>query len=198
MKVLYLDACIRGEESRTAQLCQVALEEIQGLWKEAEVTRLELEKMDLLPLNRERLNARGALEHQQAYDAPVFALARQLAEADLVLIGAPYWEASFPSILRVYVEHVSVVNITFGYTPEGAPKGLCKAERMLYVTTAGGLIEDRNFGFAFLDNLFHLYGVEKTECHTAENLDIQGADVEGILRKSEEELRRKIRAWKNN
>ena len=195
MKVLFLDACIRGEESRTKQLCQAALEEIQTLWKDAEITHLDLNAMDLLPINRERLNRRDGLEKRKVYDDPIFDLAHQLAAADLVLIGAPYWEASFPSMLRVYVEHVSVVNITFGHTPEGLPVGLCRADRMLFITTAGGPIEDKNFGFQFLDNLFHLFGVDKTECHAAEGLDIQGADVEGILRTSEEKLRRAIRAW---
>lgn len=195
MNVLYIDACIRGEESRTAKLCQVALEEIQAQYPQAVVTRLELDKLGLLPLNRTRLDQRKELEHQGRFDDPMFDLGHQLAGVDLVVIGAPYWEASFPSVLRVYVEHVSVVNLTFGYTPEGAPCGLCQGERMLYITTAGGAIEDKNFGFYFLDHLFHLFGVEQTQCLAAEGLDVVGADVEGILREKEQELRRLIQAW---
>lgn len=196
MKVLYLDACIRGEESRTKKLCEAALSEIQSIWKDTEITHLDLKNMDLLPLNQERLSRRDALEKKRAYDDPIFDLAHQLAQADLVLIGAPYWEASFPSVLRVYVEHVSVVNITFGHTPEGMPVGLCRGERMLFITTAGGPIADKNFGFQFLDNLFRLFGVKETQCHAAEGLDIVDADVEGILQTSEEALRRTIQAWR--
>lgn len=197
MNVLYLDACIRGEESRTAKLCRVALEEIRALYPQAEVTHLELDKLDLRPLHRDTLGRRHELEHQGSFDDPMFDLGRQLAGADLILVGAPYWEASFPSLLRVYFEHVSVVNLTFGYNEQGAPCGLCRGERMLYVTTVGGLMEDKNFGFAFLDNLFHLYGVEKTQCLAAEGLDIVGADVDGILKEKENDLRRLIRDWGN-
>ena len=37
-----------------------------------------------------------------------------------------------------YFEQINVLGITFVYTPEGYPKGLCRAKALYYVTTAGG------------------------------------------------------------
>ena len=75
---------------------------------------------------RDRLISEGSL------DSPVFDLARQFSEAETIVIAAPYWDLSFPAVLKQYFEQVNVVGITFRYTEEGIPEGLCKADRIFY------------------------------------------------------------------
>ncbi len=53
------------------------------------------------------------------FDDPYFRYARQFAGADEIVIAAPYWDLSFPSVLKVYLEHICITGITFQYTPEG-------------------------------------------------------------------------------
>lgn len=60
-----------------------------------------------------------------------------LPPADVILVGAPYWEYQFPALLRCYVEHISVSGLTFAYGEDGRPHGLCKGDRLFYLTTAG-------------------------------------------------------------
>ncbi|MDO5385284.1 MAG: hypothetical protein Q4F08_10535, partial [Rikenellaceae bacterium] len=65
---------------------------------------------------------------------------------------------------------------------EGMPAGLCRAKKLIYVTTAGGPILESGYGFPYIRELARtFYGIEETVCFQAENLDVQGADVEGIL-----------------
>ena len=60
----------------------------------------------------------------------MFELARQFAAADQIVIAAPYWDLSFPAALKQYFEQINVLGITFAYTPEGVPKGLCRARKL--------------------------------------------------------------------
>lgn len=68
----------------------------------------------------------------------MFRYAKQFAYADTIIIAAPYWDLSFPSMLKVYIENIYVTGIVSKYGKDGVPIGLCKASELTYVTTAGG------------------------------------------------------------
>ena len=198
MHLLFVNCCIRGEESRTLRLCRVALEELKKKYQDLTVEELCLDEEDLRPLNNARLAARHALEKERAFSDPMFRYARQFAAADMVLMGAPYWEFQFPAMLRCYLEHISVGDLTFHYTEEGYPVGLGKVQRLLYVTTAGGPIQGRNCGYDYVKtHCGDMLGVPQMDFAAAENLDVWGADVEGILTQAEQALRQQIRGWQD-
>ena len=88
---------------------------------------------------------------------------------------------TFPAALKVYLEWASAIGVTFGYTKEGQQVGLCKARHLVFITTAGGPIGNLNLGYDYLKAWANMVGIPETHCLTAENLDIRGADVEGIL-----------------
>ena len=106
------------------------------------------------------------------------------------MIAAPYWDLSFPAALKQYFEHINVRGITFTYTPEGIPKGLCRAKQVYYVITAGGDYAPEEFGFGYVKALAQgYYGIEDVRLFQAVGLDIEGADAEEILQKSMESIR---------
>ena len=196
MNILFVNACIRGEASRTLGLCRAALEEIRAKYPQGEITELCLDQEELLPLHSDTLAQRNQLEHQGDFSHPMFRYARQFAQADLILIGAPYWEYQFPALLRCYIEHISVNGLTFAYGEDGRPHGLCNGERIFYITTAGGPILDRNCGFDYLKTLFsNMMSFTKIDYAAAECTDVIGYPVEEELRKTEARLREQIRAW---
>ena len=62
------------------------------------------------------------------------------------------------------------------------PQGLCRANKLTYVTTAGGPIFSENFGYGYVRALATtFFGIKETRMIKAENLDIRGADVERLL-----------------
>ena len=201
-KVLLINACARPE-SRTHRLARYVLEQLklagekesqeEGKGRQpragSEKIRVEevklYEETQLLPLDNERLEERNGCIAAGDFSAELFRYARQFAEADEIIIAAPYWDLLFPAVLRTYLEQVTVTGVTFYYTPEGIPKGLCKASRLIYVMTAGGSVGDYNFGFDYVKALAGtFYGIPQTICIKAENLDIVGADTEKILRET--------------
>ena len=121
-------------------------------------------------------------------DHPMLQPAFEAARADLMLVGAPYWDMAFPAALKVYLEWASAIGITFGYTKQGQQVGLCRARHLVFITTAGGPIGNLNLGYDYLKAWANMVGIPQTHCLTAENLDILGADVEGILTKARQQL----------
>lgn len=195
MKILWVDACTGNEAvSRTYGLCRVFGEEYQKQRPRCEITHLRLFEAGIsyltptLVQKRDRLLSEGRLEH------PMFGYARDFAGADRILIGAPYWDLSFPAVLKCYFEQISVCGITFRYTPAGA-EGLCKAAKLLYITTSGGYIGGADFGGDYIKGLCSLYGIPQFECVSAQGLDIEGSDIRGILAEAARQLRRKVLDW---
>ena len=156
--VLLIDSCVRGECSRNLALARQWLAEQVP---EARVEHLRLYELDLSPLPLEEVEARQDVS-----------LARQFARADESVVAAPYWDLSFPAILKVYLERVCVTDVTFRYVG-ATPEGLCRAKRAVYVSTAGGYVGDRHLGEEYVRELFRqLFGIPEFLTVRREGLDL--------------------------
>ncbi|MDD3165624.1 MAG: NAD(P)H-dependent oxidoreductase [Oscillospiraceae bacterium] len=181
--LLFVNCCLRGESSRTLRLCNVLLSRLAEAYH---IEQCDLATAGFAPLTADDLAARDALADESA---PFLAAARQFAAADLIVIGAPYWDLSFPAALRVYLEQVSLIGVTFHYTEDGRAAGLCNAEKLIYITTAGGFIGANNYGYDYLTALCReLFGIAETAFVSAEGMDIIGYDAEGALQRAEAAL----------
>lgn len=187
-QILFVNACVRPE-SRTLELAQHVLRKLDGA-----VTEVRLFDEHIPPLDLEGIQTRDACVRAGDDSAPILRYARQFAQADTIVVAAPYWDLLFPTVVRAYFEAVTVTGVTFRYTPEGVPESLCRAKRLIYVTTAGGPIGERNFGYAYVKALAQtFYGIPEVMCFTAEGLDIVGADVAAILRDAKQAVDRTLR-----
>lgn len=177
--ILFINACVR-EESRTKRLADCLLSKMEG-----EVEELRLSDVSFPLVDERFLQNRDHLIACEDYDNPLFDLARQFAGAEQIVIAAPYWDLSFPAVLKQYIEQINVVGITFMYTPEGIPKGLCRAKELYYVMTAGGMYVPEEFGYGYVKALArNFYGIEECKLIQAAGLDVDGADVEEIMKKT--------------
>lgn len=185
--ILFVNACVRPQ-SRTLRLARRVLEKLGGTVEEVDLSREPVRPLDL-----ETLRERDALLAREDYGAPAFQYARQFAAADAIVIAAPYWDLSFPAALKVYLENVMITGVTFGYSPEGIPFGLCKARRLIYVTTAGGPIVGSDHGFGYVRSLAEsFFGIPDVRRFSAEGLDIVGADVEQLLARALAQIEREL------
>ena len=188
--LLFVNACVRGKDSRTLSLCEKLLERIHEENRKDMAFKIEeirLSTENLLPLNYERLQRRDELLAAGITDDTMFDYANAMAQADMIMIGAPYWDMSFPATLKMFLEAASVVGITFAYAEDGTPIGLCQANDLYYVTTSGGYIGDCNFGFEYVNALSKLYGIENAHFVSAQGLDMEGADVAAIMEQAFEQ-----------
>ena len=177
MSVLFINACVR-ENSRTLVLAKNIMKNIPG-----EITEVNLNMENIEPLNRITLEKRENLVHKRNFDDPLFRYAKQFAEADEIVIAAPFWDLSFPAKLKIYLEQITVAGITFQYI-NGRPTGLCKAKSLTYVTTSGGPIFD-DFGYTYIKTLAKkFYGIKKTSAIRATNLDVDMISAQDLLTKA--------------
>ena len=173
---LFVNACVR-KESRTMMLADRFFAEQGKPYKEVRLENIKFPEAD-----EEFLKRRDILIRKGEFADPMFDLAREFAEADEIVIAAPFWDLSFPAALKQYFEQINVVGITFRYTDEGVPEGLCRAERLTYITTAGGDFFPAEFGFGYVKALSeNFYGIGEVRLIKATGLDIDGANVEMIL-----------------
>lgn len=181
--ILYINACCR-ENSRTDELARHLLSILSG-----NVQSVNLYKENIIPLNSQLLLKRDSLLKQGRTDDKSFALARQFASADIIVISAPYWDLMFPSVLKVYLENITACGVTFRYSDKGIPESLCKAESLYYVTSSGGYISENNFGFDYIRALATgFFGITDVKFFSAQGLDIYGADVNCIMQKAKEDM----------
>ena len=172
---LYINCCVRAE-SRTDRLAKAVLQKLGG-----DYTALKLYEEHLRPLDSDTLNKRTALIEQGDFSDKMFDCAKQFAAADTIVIGAPYWDLSFPAPLKTYIENIYVTGVVSEYDESGMPRGLCKAERLYYVTTAGGPY-DPTYSYGYIESLCkNFFGILDTRLIKAEMLDIAGNDAEQIL-----------------
>lgn len=182
--LLLINACIRGKDSRTLQLCEKLLARIQEENKKDlafHIEEIRLSTENLLPLNYERLQRREELLGNGCLEDTMFDYANAVKEADMLVIAAPFWNMSFPAMLKIFLESASVEGITYTYAEDGTPQGLCNAQDLYYVTTSGGVIGECNFGFEYVNALSKLFGIEHVHFVSAQGLDMEGADMNALL-----------------
>ena len=168
-QILFVNACMRGpERSRTWKLCQTFLNACKNRWPEAEIRERDLTASPLPVLTTELDDRRHQRFPENPRD-PMFDPAHEVAQADLVVIGAPYWDLTFPAALKVYLEWA-----------------MSRARELVFITTAGGPLEGQNYGFDYLKGLAAMFGIPSARCLSAQELDIQGNDQEAILREAQE------------
>lgn len=184
-KILFVNACVRSD-SRTLRLAHKLLDKIAQSYDE-----VRLEEISFPVVDEAFLRTRDSLIAAEDFANPVCDLARQFAEANTIVIAAPYWDLSFPASLKQYFEQINVLGVTFKYNEKGIPVGLCKAEKVFYVTTAGGDFAPDEYGFGYVKALAqNYYGIQDVRKIEAVGLDIYGADVDAIMKATEEEILR--------
>ena len=186
--ILYIDSCINRDHSRTERLAQAYLQKrLTG--ENAHIETIVLEDAPIQALNEKSLSYREKCIHEHNFSDPVFDFAKRFAAADELVVAAPFWDFSFPAMLKIFLELICVRDLTFRYTETGGIANLTKLNSVTYITTSGGYINEDNCGYEYVKKLCSgLFGVERFRCISAQGLDIFGNDPEAILKKAMETL----------
>ena len=177
MGLLFVNACMRAQ-SRTERLARAWLEMF-----DSEVEEIRIGQLNIRPLEPQSLVSYGRAVSTARYEEGMFDYAKQFAAADEVLIAAPFWNFSIPAKLHDYLELVCTQGVTFDVDETGAYVSLCRARKLTFVTTSGGIIapeDDHAFGYVqTLAKVF--WHIPEVSCVMAEGLDAAGANVEALL-----------------
>ena len=165
-KLLYIDACIRDEESRTKR---IATPIVEALKEKYDVQTLVINDLDLAIVQKELITKRmnGYIEPQ------VMMWAESVRDADRIVIAAPFWDMSIPAALKNFLELCSIFDVTFKCDDKTC-YGNCKSEKTLYITTRGMDIDTGDVldqGTSYLKALAWLWGIGSVQVVSAQNMD---------------------------
>ena len=188
-KILYVNACVKHDiASRTDRLAQAYLNKCLES-RNCSLSVVNLEDTIMYPLTGKSLAERENAIENNDFSGSQFELAHSFAGADEVVIAAPYWDMSFPALLKLYIEQLCVNKLTFCYDENGRPRGLTNIKKAVYLTTSGGYIGSCNFGFDYIKGVFStLFSIPELSFYSAEGLDIFGNDPEQILAEAIEKM----------
>ena len=136
--------------------------------------------LSLQPFDPAMLDERDALASVQAWDAPVYDLARQFRAADAVVVAAPFWDLSFPAALRTYIEYISANGLTYHYEPNGC-HGDCRAQQLVYLTTGGDVEREDSLGALYWRQLCAMFGIGRFDDVFGGGLDLDPAGTEELV-----------------
>lgn len=86
------------------------------------------------PLERQKDEHKEAVLHS---DEAI----KELMDADILVIGVPFYNFGIPSTLKAWIDHVARSGITFRYT-DGRPEGLVKNKRVYLAVASGGVYSE--------------------------------------------------------
>jgi FMN-dependent NADH-azoreductase len=163
--LVVINACMR-EGSRTQKI----LDGLLGVLGK----KYNIEIIDLSTLNMSWIGEKDLKDRDNGYVPEKFvSMSKKVANADRLVIAAPFWDMSFPSVLKVFFENISLFNITFTSTQTECV-GLCKAKKVLYITTRGMNIKTGDpleQATPYIKALSKLWGLGELYVLSAENLD---------------------------
>lgn len=179
-KVLFVNSCIRRDKSRTYEIAKHFIDSLNKSEYNVEEICLMDEPLECFKdgffEQRERLIASGNYNH------PRFRYAWQFKDADKIVIAAPFWDLSFPALLKVYIENLCVEGITFKCNESGC-FGVCNADKLIYITTRGGTYTDSpmEMGAKYIDAMCSFFGIETFKCIAADGLDVLVDEYDKIM-----------------
>ena len=170
-KLLYIDACLRDEESRTKRVAEPVVE---ALSKKYDVIKFVLNDLPLELVKKPLLTKRLAGD----IPAEVMMWAEAVRDADRIVIAAPFWDMGIPAVLKVFFELCSIFDVTFK-SNDKVCYGNCKAEKMLFITSRGMDIstgDELEQATPYLKALSWLWGIGPLEVVAMQNMDYVSAE----------------------
>ncbi|HZH58713.1 MAG TPA: FMN-dependent NADH-azoreductase [Metabacillus sp.] len=106
-------------------------------------------------------------EEEKAKVGRLNELSEQFISGDKYVFVTPFWNFSFPPVMKAYVDSVAVAGKTFKYTAEG-PIGLLTDKKALHIQSRGGIYSegpaaDLEMGHRYLNVIMNFFGVPSFE-----------------------------------
>jgi FMN-dependent NADH-azoreductase len=176
LNVLELNAAARYDGSISRELVADLVAALEDRFGSVAITRRDLAKG--LPFIDEEWVAANFTPDEERNDhhrrtlAQSDELVAELQENDVLVIGAPIYNFSVPSVLKAWIDMVARARLTFRYTDAG-PEGLLTGKKAYIVVPSGGVSVGSEMDFAtpYLRQALAFLGITDVEF-----IGAQGAD----------------------
>eukprot|EP01137_Pigoraptor_chileana_P013916 Opistho-2@67960 len=137
MNLLHIDSSITGPASASRAISAAVVERLDAENPAIDTVYHDLAAQPLSHLTLDILGDPAANAELQAFLA-----------ADVVVIGAGFYNFGIPSQLKAWLDRILISGQTFRYGPEG-PEGLAGDKRVIVALTRGGLYSEGSPAAAF-------------------------------------------------
>lgn len=190
--LLYITANPKGlAQSYSLQLGQAFIEAYQAAHPQDEIRQLDLYRQEENFLQLSDMEVLFAPDKAALAGHPVLAPVHQFMQADKYVFAFPMWNFGLPSILKAYVDKISVAGLTFRYTADG-PQGLLHNKKALLLNATGGDYREAiqlDHCARYMQDILAFMGVTDVQSFTVHSTNIQGFDAAGLLAQKQEEVR---------
>jgi FMN-dependent NADH-azoreductase len=180
MKLLHVDSSILGGHSVSRQLTAEIVAEWCKNRPDTTVEYLDLAVNAPNHFGADAIAVKGIAqpeptEAQRAENAVSEQLVSQFLAADVIVIGAPFYNFSIPTQLKAWIDRLAQPGRTFTYTEKG-PTGLATGKTVIVASTRGGAYSTSEGGQAmehqesYLKVVFGFFGVTDVRIVRAEGL----------------------------
>ena len=143
MKLLHIDSSITGNNSASRKLTQQIVEAWVAKHSDTQVEYLDLavdtpNHFTMAAMAPRTGQTEGLSAEQIAENAVSEKLVSQFLAADVVVIGAPFYNFSIPTQLKAWIDRIAQPGRTFRYTANG-PEGLAKGKTVIVASSRGGV-----------------------------------------------------------
>ena len=143
MKLLHVDSSITGDNSASRKLTQQVVNAWIEKHPDTQVEYLDLvanapNHFTMAAMAPRTGQTDGLSAEQVAENAVSEKMVSQFLAADVVVIGAPFYNFSIPSQLKAWIDRLAQPGRTFRYTAEG-PEGLAKGKTVIIASSRGGV-----------------------------------------------------------
>ena len=130
-------------------------------------------------------------------------LVSQFLAADVVVIGAPFYNFAIPTQLKAWIDRLAQPGRTFRYTADG-PEGLAKGKTVIIVSTRGGVYSTNEAGQAmehqesYLKVVLGFFGVTDVRIVRAEGLAMGGETRQQALAAAAQAIQAQVKTGAAN
>lgn len=182
-KILHIISSPRGSESYSIKLGNAIVDKIKSEYpgstvKENNLAKNQFPHLDdaqitsfyTPPQHRTPENIEAIHNSDQAID--------EIMEADILVIGAPFYNFSIHSTLKAWIDHISRAGVTFRFTETGY-EGLVHGKKIYIALASGGIysegvMQSYDFCATYLNAIFGFLGMTDVTVFRVEGTAIPG------------------------
>lgn len=194
MRVLQLSASLFADQGVSSQLGRALMARINATAGGWQVIHRDFSRDPIPHLDGQWLAALGTPaserdDHQARQVAYSDQLIAELQQADLLVIAAPMYNFTLPSMLKAWIDHVARAGVTFRYTDKGA-QGLVTGKRVVVIATMGGRHEPGASDHLrpYLRTVLGFLGMTAVDFIVADGLNLGAVAREQSLREAHRQI----------
>lgn len=186
--ILNIQTSINGKNSVSHQLSQAVIDQLLEKNPESKVILRDLAlspipHFDIHHFSASMIPDEEKNDRQKESSKYSEEALQEVQEADVIVIGVPFYNFTFPSTLKSWIDNIAVPGKTFSYA-DGTPKGLLHNKKIYLNFAVGGVYENgliENMEH-YLRTLFGFMGITDIEVFTSQGMMVPQLKDENLSR----------------